>query len=1179
MMTLHNASTGKSLAEQIGRTQTSTYINKKIQLNNSYYIKHIDITPRGSEYYWESMIYGYQIVDIDRDKHPDILLWTLKNIMIWSYNKGVYSKIGANYYFDNPIPLDTNHDGTIDKIILLDHYGYDGKTIPIYNLYRVKTIVKVWEPMNNRVKTLGVISSIAISRTYLVYNDRIYIPTIKNYYRRGWRSYIYFYSKLGILVIDTETMSMRHYIVKSVQFRSYNPKETNDITTSYEAYIIKYRDNQAIMLTSGWDKLIIIRLGSTPRIIREISLQNPQKNRDKLMIVIRKNTLTHSPGAHDLSLEYTAPQQLNYYIDENKLIIPYTIFSALTPQDRIYGFLAGKVVYDNPRIEKTMGVIVVDLTHSTYKYYKLRDMTIKHYTIKSITGLRIVNDKKILVGALGHDNIHNRYTSMLIEYKYDQTLNQWIPHIIHTSPIKVDQPRKQPIIPIDNNGNLITTNYLYINGTMIKYHSTKTNGGPYYSYLLNPPPIHPPKVVDIDGDGDKEIINIVEYQAPCGTSFGDPPIFYLVPFIRYGWNKLLIVEKPKIRINISGSPIPGGSIEFEISTETSKWSKTKIELLRDGETIYSGVINGTNTLSIHLDTLRPGTYKLTIHAETAYWANHVLGEKPNLRSEYIVYRENIELELFTVKIPTRILILEPKYHILTPNHYLSGLVIKARLQVYNYTLGEWVTKPVVDKLVAILYREGYTYRVNLYYKETMRTYYGKYYFAMPDTTYNITIQYNGDNHYTASYNSTVVQLIKYPTRILIEEPEEIPALTTTWFRPKIKYLYIDQNGLWREARLGTGSIRITIKNPYRRTTYWKLYMYNHIYYIDKYYVIPPYVEIKITYKPLFNYYSPSTNMTTITVKPLTLRIIYNKTMIWGINYAVKIIEECGNVWRKPSAPINIQLVNNTGNYTIPYSSGVGVIDTMRFKPGIYKLVVRVSDGPLAFSDYLAKAYNNPYNIFNTTIIMPEIKLEVTPYITIKDDNEYTYTLTPVRIKAIVTGIPDNISILVRLAIDGKELYVKGDEELLWSFKRPGKHIVKAAIYGETAYTTITVYPQKVWIIYRYGGETLRIYTRDLLDRYAPGNLTVRIYKRNTLIRTLRIEANGSAEIPLTFLPGGVYYVEATYSGNISYSPATNYTIIKVSGGMVEPLPEPNIIPITLLATILLLIIWLRRRNG
>ncbi len=1146
------------------------YRELRIIPNNTYYVRSVNILNSGSPYYWESMVYSYKVSNIDNDEYPDIVLWTLKHVMIWSYNRGIYKSIKAQYYFDNPILIDYDKDSVTDYIILFDHPGYDaGIYWSAYNYY-VRTIVKKWDPVSNNVEILGTIYSVIISRTHMYYNGKILVPAIKNYYAYN-RGVEYLYSVLGVVEVDPVSETIRYYHVETIRVRGSH-YDTNDVTTSYEAYIIPYGNNKAILVPSGWDKVLILGLKPTPHLIKEINLQKPQIINDELIITIRKNTLTHSPEAHTLLPEwyntdkhYWAPQKLDYYISGNTLILPYSYFTTLSPTYNIYGKINYKIIYDKPRIEKVQGVIIIDLVKNTYKYHKLRDLRVENYYLRTITGLEIINKTKILAGLISYNTRRGYFKSILVEYTYDKTNDKWIPHIIHETPINTKNARNIPIIPVINGA--LTGNYLYINNTIVKYHITIESGGPSYSYLFNPVPLLDPVLTDIDNDGELEYVDIIQYQQQCGTSWGYPEIYYLVPAVRNGWIKLLIIEKPVVTIKLWGNPLPGGIINIDLEISTSPHSTTPINITRNDEEIYSIKANGLMRKRFTINISNLGEYSLELKMKTIYFVNHTLGQDNYYFHEEIINTYSFKTVLFKIKIPTRILLLKPRYNILTPNHYIHGLHVEAIIQYYNNTINKWIEITPTNILEALVKTHtGLQQTIQLYYNKYTNTYTSTIYNLKPGAELEITVFFNGTTIYQSAINSTTIKLIKYPVKLYIDTiTDPIPALTNTWINLKTYYMYIDDKGSWEKAPLTIGYLKIQISNSYRRITYTTRLRRKIL--IPEYMIIPPATTVKITYTPLIGtkYYTITSNSTNIYVKPLIINVNYTSIITWGSRSIINIYEAYNDVLRPISSPYKAYIENKTSRKTLYTISNNIVLDTKYLSPGNYTLTIMVDNS------YYARAYINPSISVNISIIPIKIKVVVKPLITINNYTSYTYTLIPVNI-SIVEANHSRINISVKIVIDNYVVNAWIGETITKIFKKPGVHIIRAETHNVEVTSRVITYPQPVRIEYTLENNIITIKTKDLLDRNAPGLITLRIYHRNTLVNEYRWRINNSITHVFSNLPAGIYYLEIRYTGNKSYENTSTYVIVYLENSDIKPLTEPWIIPLFTVTVLIILII-------
>lgn len=186
---INNTTFGGQIAYNIYTADNSFSIERRIVLNNSYYIKTFQLFKTGDPRYYNSLIYGYDIVNIDGDNYPDIVLWRLKNISVWSCGRGIYASISTGYMYDKPIIIDQNGDGIVDYILLIEHNSYDAGTYYAQHVDRIWTKIYKWYPTTSIVEEIADINVYASSKTHVIIGELLILPTIINIYTYPYYGY------------------------------------------------------------------------------------------------------------------------------------------------------------------------------------------------------------------------------------------------------------------------------------------------------------------------------------------------------------------------------------------------------------------------------------------------------------------------------------------------------------------------------------------------------------------------------------------------------------------------------------------------------------------------------------------------------------------------------------------------------------------------------------------------------------------------------------------------------------------------------------------------------------------------------------------------------------------------------------------------------------------------------
>ncbi len=1146
-------------------TDGKTLINKTIVLYNSYYPVKKIILDTNTPIYYNSQIQNFTVTNIDNDYYPDIVIWTLKGIYIWSWNKGIYAKVKATNMFDNPILVDHDGDGVVDYILLIDHVFYDANYyIHVYR-NRIKTIVKIWYPLNNTIRIIGILNTVLISKTYVLRKNILYIPGLLNLY-------IYTrdasYTELGVAEIDLKTLSIKYTVFYREKVRSRAYIVTNDITTNYEAYLYMMDKDKLIYIPMGLDKLFILSCNGSITLVRSINLQEPNTPSDN-MILIPRRMPPHSPETHSEQVTaitsnyfFYEIQSSDIYIDNEIVIIPYGLTIVKSPVDTIYGY--HPFVRDKARFEKVLGVMIVDLKTSAYKKYMFIGQSINNYVLRAITSIKIINKTRIIVGGIAEDkntgNLRLKERALAIDYRYVN--NQWIPKIIHIVPRNYHNTRYLPVLASEN--YLITASYIKVNNTIVKFHM-EIHSSPYpqTKYYWNPPILRPVIRLDIDHDGYPEYFSIIQYQrgSYSAWSYGPVTISHNPPYTYVGKAWILLFKHPTINIIVRGNASIGRNITLEAITRTTPISTTNFYLLYNNATKHLGSINGSNKQSYNILLDKPGTYTLEIKTTTSYYINDTL--LSNRPGEKVVFDETINITLFTVKYKTRITIIEPANEYLTPNTYTPILRIKALLEAMDIN-GSWKPVSLVKNLTMIAWNNDTIIKDVMKAVDIPGTYIGEIHGLKPGSLL-LTISFNGNEYYEASRNMTIIQLLKYPVTINIEAVNYTYALTPLNITIKAHYYKLMGNK-WVRERLYEGKIHLeTINNQTSEAMLVEPWSQAQI---NKFVVLPPTITISAEYIPSNIYYSKAYDKVSITILKLKIIHVGNTSVIKGKPVKTSLYEEAGEELRPLTAPYSIILMNESIIWERYSNTSTMIINTSNLKPGNYTVHLNITR--------YRRAYVNPELSWNISVLplKTSLRLMIDPLVKIRGSSYYTYTLIPVLVKPLINTSNTQLS-SIHIIIDNEyEASVKPGEAITVKFRDPGVHKVYAYTYyyGVRLSTAsrVVVYPQPVKISVEQYSSELVVHTSTILGDPAPGNITVKLYsdKHSYIVETA---SNGKASITLSNYPSGLYMVEVIYVGNRSYLDASNTTTIYIRS-KTPPLPEPVNVPILLLVSLVFILI-------
>ncbi len=1143
-------------------------LNRTIRLQNSYYPVKKTILSKNTVKYYLSQIQNYTIVNMDGDKYPEILVWTLKEIYIWSWKRGVYASIHPTYMFDDPIPVDTDHDGLIDYVILLDHPFYDARYYYDTHINDIKTIVKKWDPVKNTVRILGTVKSILLSRDIAVVNDKIYIPGLINLYRIGYSKA---YTSLGVAVIDTKTWMLTYKNFYAESFRVSGYIETNDITTNYEAYIYPYLQDKLIYIPMGIDKIFI--LSTNPlRIAKTINIPQLATPKDNVVLLPR-GMPPHSPETHSMdprwidSSYYTySPQTSGVFVDDSELIVPVGKCLVEPPPARIYGLHPR--INDYSRFERIDGVGVIDLVKGYTRIYWFVGKNIDGYTLRAITSVKIINKTLVLIGGIAQDTKVRdpdlMARSIVVEYKYNG--GEWQPVIKYIVPRMYHATRTLPVLAASD--YVLTSSYIYFydRGVEVRFHKEiyrSDAGDPLYYW--NPPILRPVLYADIDGDGWMEYSTVIQYQRSSYTawSYGYTIVGYNPPYIRYGKAWLLAFKNPLIEISVEGGGSLGSELTINITVHNTRLSVTGIKLIEGGVIKELGAINGSGRGSFKVLVDRPGEYILQLESRTRYYVNETIATSSG--KQLVEYNETINITILKVKYRTRILIKTPSQPILTPNSYYPILKITAEIQKLEPGRG-WIKTTPVRWVKARLLNNDAWRSIYLYLDSTTMDYIG-YAYGLEPGQLNMTISYGGSRSLEPATNKTSIRLIKYPVNITVQaSTDEAYALTPMGIYVEVHY-YKLVGHKWYSQPLHAGSITASIKTlngdtvSYNGITPWKWIS------IGKYIVLPPEIMISLHYYPPNKYYAEAEAQASMQVRKISLLINGTHTVVAGENMTLDISEVNGTSRRNVTAPVQASLVNKTYTESLEVNGDKIIIPTKGLKPGNYMV-------KLSVLKYRA-AYIDPDPTWNLSIRPASIKvaLIIKPAIEISGKNAYTYTLTPVYITSVISleeqGEVDTVTLLLD---DGRVIKTRPGTRVTVRYKYPGKHVVSAVVdyYGHEVSTAsyVNVYRRPVWIGADEYNGILVVRTWSINGDPAPGGLEIILRSYNGRIFRLRTNTTGRAVISLANIPHGLYSVMIKYSGNESYMNAGNTTVLYI-GPTMPPLPEPPIIPITLLAVLIL----------
>ncbi len=1143
-------------------------ITRTIQLNKSYYIEKIKLFYTRDVLYYNSLIYGYFVSNIDNDKYPDIILWRLKNISVWSYKRGIYASIKTKYYYDRPIIMDLNSDGVTDYIIIVEHSSYDAQTY--YRRYRnrIWTVIYKWYPLNGSLIQIAKINAHASSKTSVIIGDYIVLPTIINLY--SWPYWGYFILTVGIVIINIDTGNSLYYELGTFKLSTSSYLYTNDLSTTYESYIYKLDHQTVVVIPQGLDKIYVIKLFPAPSLIKTIDLQDPNTLNDRL-IILPQTVFYHCPAAHSVSTTsiktkyyYWPPRISDILLDNDIIIIPYGTFYYLSPNDQVTGYFPR--VDDKDRSERLTGIAVVDLNNGTVKKISLLGKRLGAYTIRAITSVYIPDHRTIYLGVIAQytktSNQYNVIRVLILRLSTNDTWSTWSYSYIHSVPVAYYHTRGLPIIPVTSNV-FLSSSYIYIEDVLVPYHITRTRPDyPTPLYYYAPILAHNVTYIDIDGDEYPEYLTVVQYQRTSNSCRGQGPICYMPPYVYGGGAWLVIFKHPRITIQLSGTKIVGGTLRANITVYTTPISRTTLEIINNNTVLNSTSISGAGNYSVTLVLKEPGEYVLSVVMNTRYYVYGSVIDTSGSK-QLVSFVENISIPLVTAQYLTKIILLKPEYNVLTPNSYTNGLLVEAILKYYNPSTSGWINTSPVQSLELIITPVMADSIYTLVLDSSTNTYKATIQGLGP-SAYNITIRFRGYGIYASSVNTTRLYLEKYRVVFRVHIPSRVPALTSPEIMIKTYYRLI-VGGEWVTKALQDGLVDVKASN----SSIMLIKAGNNVIFLPRSIMLPPQTTVSLSYIPPSGLANLYTNLTTnisirvesleISVSPLRLRY-FKDTML-------RVFETSENFSRNISSSFKAILKNDTSNISLRTGNSIIYIDYPDILPGNYTLIVMPTSNIVA--------YSSPIYYFNISILPPRLwmSIDIDPLIPVNNSHT-TYALVPVNITPIIVSPVLRISGDPIIYIDNRGISIKPNTTITTSFKKPGIHNITLSLdyYGSIMNYSIniTIIPHPVKIIIELiDREGISIKTVDLLGRMAPGNISLSILHGQHVIYTKSLTTKGKLIVDMKELAYSSYLVKAAYKGNESYAPGTNRTFLRLDP-IIEPLPEPVVPSILLILLILVL---------
>ncbi len=1179
--------------------------NIKVVLNKSYVMRYKAIT-KGTYSYYLYMARDYMVLNIDNDEYPDYLIWYPQRLVIWSLGRGVYSQLyidDPSLYFNRPIPIDSDHDGVIDYILVIENDYMDARIRPYSEINSIKTRIYIWYPLNNYARYFNEYRRVSIrSETCYIYGSKLFLPWLLNYYVSSGYDYKVYYSRIGLTVFDIKRFTIRIYTLKTYSSgKVYDPSDpdTCDYTTNYEAYItgIYYR---LFIIPSGLDKVLDIRYYSSGyvKIYREYSIGDNKWNDDQIVIgrgfpAIPFGGYTKTP----LTLDYywRSPQRLSFKYKYGYLFLPIGRFIYLNPTRSESGVFF--------RVEKITGVVVLDVYNNRIYTRNLVGTTVKYngktYSVIAVTTIDFDNTGSyIYYGGLAYGN---GYWLFFINKYYWRTIkiySIWVKFI----GAHLVKNKFQVTLRLDNQLYGVSLNTLYVDGEEYVFH-TPVSSGRTPQYTVYPPVTLNPLSIDIDDDGVDEYCFLMYYTKYSPYSYTIHDINGMYPMVLNGVNYIVWFDKPVIYMYLKGIDDTNHVMDLKIyyyATDIS-YGRIYVKEYYSGKTIYQASFRGNELFVDEITINEPGRYRVDLEVYTRYEVNEwITGGYVPYTISYREYQNNVYS--FYVRYRTRILLEKPETNILTPNLYRNGLTIVFKLEYQDFITSYW--KPLTTS-TALLYVivSNNNDTVEGYPEDIGNGLYSYIAYDLKPGGTEIYLKYYGDQYHLPMYTSIQKKLIKYPVVINMTYNKNIPALTPYNLTVNLYYRYVKENGIWKKEKLDHGYIEasiynLTVNKSLIHSVGINVTSYRCNVSIDKYLVLPGKYLFNIKYISNNIFYDNAIYNDTYTVDRLGYnvslynmdehRLIYNESIVFrGSILYIRFSEHYGNISRDLSVYSGLTIYHGNNTYRYIINKTYILIDTSGWKPGNYTLVFY----PLNYT-YI---YVPRKIIYVLSIVLSDIGLVIkaepvvspSSSLTSLDEfliyNDTSYTLVPVEIKlSIETNYTDllknsNITII----IDGYRYKLNSfNESLTWIPLRPGYKkivcILENKYYRIVNYTFLTVYPIPVKIIVRKG--SIVIDTRDLLNRSAPGEVFIEIYGLDRkLVYNSVFYINGTLHIDVPRL-NGYYYIYVYYRGNESYMEAEKLVYMYFSeNDIVQPLPEPfnGVVILISLTTIILL----KKRRG
>lgn len=1188
--------------------------------------------PRRTMFFDIGISLSYQIVNIDNDRYPDLLVWYPRRTVIWSLSKNTIVEWGTSYYFSRPIPVDLNGDDKTDYIILI-HNGYLDGYYPLSTLspfIEIRTLERV-------VETIFLDSRIHIdSQTYYIYGNRIFIPWVRNI---GLSS-----SHIGL--IEIRLYPIQYYLYPLAEYTGSCRGNVCDFNTNYEVYILGYNDS-VYLVPSGFEKILVVRIKNDGVELVETINLGYESIDDNIVLLGRTRVSLNVAGEgynraiQPFAYDWSSSKKTGLVFDNSHLIIPFGEAS-----------YSGLIWYGDSqypaRIEFIKGVVIFDTKARTHRYVNLmRTFTYKGSTYYpcSLSSISVnTATKTVYYGGLAYARsspYQVRYIYYVGSYRYD---NERFMHPLWVEELSSDINSKNTNLFLSDNGSIQVSPEkvkLMVSSSTYGYVLHSGRSGTYWigkTIILNP------LITDLDGNGADDIVFILYYASGDGSIYSGSYVYNrIVPkLVDYSYNYVVWYTIPRSKITLNYTDETRHEINMNLRYLSRGFSNLAVILrYQDGGIIFNKTYSyGSYDEIITLS--KAGSYNLSLCSKTSYWVGFAL-ETPNVE---IMYNYSLVLSIIRVYDRTRILLLEPRINTLTPNLYINGLKLVFKLEKYDWSQKRWVIVSGEETQLTFRYLgNSYCYfmkdyaieeppykpgpiplselsdNVSLCYNEASpglewsgatRLWDGSYGVVLKNLSpensiYELRVLYNGSKtNLPSELIINEILLIKYPVTLGIEISDTY-ALRNHKAFIKPTYKYFDTDGYLHTANLFNGYVKYRVVNVSNNNTVYsgECSVINGVAIatIPREYVLPGFYVLEANYDYLNNLFSKTSLNASYRVSKIGFRaelqdLLLNKSVsemdvvcVFTILRATGFEITSSNI-SFVSNGLRIEILNPIDNNTIVVKHTVKPfidIDTSIFEENkTYVLIIE----PVLFN----WVYEPPrVTYILKTVPLGKVKVFIEPFILKTNSNTSIYTLTEnkVYMKLLINSLYRNMTNFIfekanfTIRIGLEEYVLKNmNETVFWNPITPGLWSVIGDINIDVGFRIIKltdsrmvyVEPMPTRIEVGKGSITLDVF--DLLGRRANGTLYVEIRSIDgkLLYRNNYTYSDESVVLNIGFKDW--VYIYALFRGNGSYADSWRLIPLNLDESlfpMIKSIDEPSTSLIIFISLIIAIAILRKKR--